>query len=79
MCVGQKMSSILDMRTAKPTIWEELGNLFLPLKYIITSERFDALVENINFNYLVNAMFWIFLCFSFGFVGFQKLFQVSGT
>ncbi|KAM7349133.1 uncharacterized protein ACRADG_008191 [Cochliomyia hominivorax] len=70
------MSSILDMRTAKPTIWEELSNLFLPLKYIITSERFDALVENINFNYLVNAMFWIFLFFSFGFVGFQKLFQV---
>lgn len=70
------MSSILDMRTTKPTLWEEVGNLFLPLKYIITSDKFDAFVENINFNYLVNAMFWIFLLFSLGFVGFQKLFQV---
>lgn len=71
------MSSILDMRTTKPTLWEEVGNLFLPLKYIITSDKFDAFVENINFNYLVNAMFWIFLLFSLGFVGFQKLFQVK--
>ncbi|XP_075157573.1 uncharacterized protein LOC142230833 [Haematobia irritans] len=68
--------SILDSRAHKLTLGEEISNFFLPLKYLITTDRFDALVENIDFNYLANAMFWIFLLFSLGFVGFHNLFQV---
>lgn len=69
--------SILDMKSGKPSLGEEISNFFLPLKYLITTDRFDALVENINFNYLANGFFWIFLLFCAGFVGFHNLFQVK--
>uniref|UniRef100_A0A1B0A309 Uncharacterized protein n=1 Tax=Glossina pallidipes TaxID=7398 RepID=A0A1B0A309_GLOPL len=70
------MTSILDMQSGKPTLWEELSNFFVPLKFIITNENFDSLLQNVDFNYLTNAMFWIFLMFCFGFFGFYKLCEI---
>ncbi|TDG41158.1 hypothetical protein AWZ03_012432 [Drosophila navojoa] len=67
--------SILDMKAGPPDYWAEIGNFFLPLKYLITNDRFDALVQNIDLHYLINAVFWIFIVLSCGFYGFQRVFQ----
>ncbi|KAH8276584.1 hypothetical protein KR044_004629, partial [Drosophila immigrans] len=67
--------SILDMKTGPPDYWSEICNFFLPLKYLITNDRFDALVQNIDLHYLINAVFWIFVALSLGFYGFQRVFQ----
>ncbi|XP_037936426.1 uncharacterized protein LOC119670295 [Teleopsis dalmanni] len=69
------MSSILDMSPGKPDYWSEISNFLL--KHFITNERFDViLMQNVNFNYLTNALFWILLSFSGGFAGFFKVFEV---
>lgn len=68
--------SILDMKAGPPDYWSEVCNFFLPLKYLITNDRFDALVQNIDLHYLINAVFWIFVALSCGFYGFQRVFQV---
>ncbi|KAL7745356.1 hypothetical protein ACLKA6_015374 [Drosophila palustris] len=67
--------SILDMKAGPPDYWSEVCNFFLPLKYLITNDRFDALVQNIDLHYLINAVFWIFVALSCGFYGFQRVFQ----
>lgn len=69
--------SILDMKAGPPDYWAEIGNFFLPLKYLITNDRFDAFLQNIDLPYLINAVFWIFVFLSCGFCGFQRVFQVS--
>ncbi|KAH8238453.1 hypothetical protein KR032_007240 [Drosophila birchii] len=69
------MTSILDMKAGPPDYWAEISNFFLPLKYLITNERFDALVRDIDLYYLINGVFWIFVAMSCGFCGFQRLFQ----
>ncbi|XP_020802129.1 uncharacterized protein LOC110179085 [Drosophila serrata] len=69
------MTSILDMKSGPPDYWAEISNFFLPLKYLITNERFDALVRDIDLFYLINGVFWIFVAMSCGFCGFQRLFQ----
>ncbi|KAH8280669.1 hypothetical protein KR018_002182 [Drosophila ironensis] len=69
------MTSILDMKAGPPDYWAEIGNFFLPLKVLITNDRFDALVRDIDLYYLINGVFWIFVSLSCGFCGFQRLFQ----
>lgn len=69
--------SILDIKTGPPDYWAEIGNFFLPLKYLITNDRFDAFLQNIDLPYLINAVFWIFIALSCGFCGFQRFFHVS--
>ncbi|EDW78223.1 uncharacterized protein [Drosophila tropicalis] len=69
------MTSILDMKAGPPDYWAEISNFFLPLKYIFANDRFDALVQDIDLYYLINAVFWIFVALSFGFYGFQRMFQ----
>ncbi|XP_018801245.1 PREDICTED: uncharacterized protein LOC108976523 [Bactrocera latifrons] len=70
------MTSILDMKPGPPDYWADIYNFFLPLKYFITNDRFDALMQHVDLNYLLNAMFWIFLLFAGGFIGFYKIFEV---
>ncbi|EDW27806.1 GL19814 [Drosophila persimilis] len=69
------MTSILDMKAGPPDYWAEISNFFLPLKYLITNDRFDAFVQDIDLYYLINAVFWIFVALSCGFYGFQRVFQ----
>lgn len=71
------MTSILDMKPGPPDYWADIYNFFLPLKYFITNDRFDALMQHVDLNYLLNAMFWIFLLFAGGFIGFYKIFEVG--
>ncbi|XP_030378693.1 uncharacterized protein LOC115627213 [Scaptodrosophila lebanonensis] len=69
------MTSILDMKSGPPDYWAEISNFFLPLKYLITNDRFDALVKDIDLSYLINAVFWIFVTLSLGFCGFHRMFH----
>ncbi|XP_067636922.1 uncharacterized protein [Eurosta solidaginis] len=70
------MTSILDMKPGPPDYWADIYNFFLPLKYLITNERLDALMQQMDLNYLMNAMFWIFLFFAAGFMLFYKISEV---
>ncbi|KAI8035220.1 hypothetical protein M5D96_012031 [Drosophila gunungcola] len=71
------MTSILDMKAGPPDYWAEISNFFLPLKYLITNDRFDSLVRDIDLYYLINGVFWIFVALSCGYYAFQRLFQVG--
>eukprot|EP00099_Drosophila_melanogaster_P010705 NP_001285014.1 uncharacterized protein Dmel_CG1636, isoform C [Drosophila melanogaster] len=69
------MTSILDMKAGPPDYWAEISNFFLPLKYLITNDRFDSMVRDIDLYYLINGVFWIFVALSCGYYAFQRLFQ----
>lgn len=71
------MTSILDMKAGPPDYWAEISNFFLPLKYLITNDRFDSMVRDIDLYYLINGVFWIFVALSCGYYAFQRLFQVG--
>jgi len=74
---SSSMTSILDMKAGPPDYWAEISNFFLPLKYLITNDRFDAMVRDIDLYYLINGVFWIFVALSCGYYAFQRLFQVG--
>lgn len=76
------MASILDMRTNNPSpsifdYWtQEITNFFTPLKYLLANHRLELFLKDVDVNYIVNTVFWIFLMFTLGFCGFYQLFHV---